>query len=164
MISPVYNLKPVIDTRSRWQWCTCSTLSKEIHSMNTQVEFKTKMFPEREGEAEENINGFIGMAFCEWIRDELPKHGYGTKDEIIPEDFGWLCYLDCEHPLWIGCNNNGIDDDGFTSYIAMIVAEFPKKLFRKSPDPKPDLERAVAALRSLIESEPRIKEAAWFAS
>ena len=120
------------------------------------------MFPELPGETEENINGFVGKAFCEWIRDELSKHGHGTENEIIAEDFGWLCFLECEHPLWIGCNNQGEDDQGMTTYTAMVVAEFPKKLFRKGPDPKPALEAATKAFRSLIESEPRIIDVKWF--
>ncbi|MDF1754651.1 MAG: hypothetical protein P1U89_17840 [Verrucomicrobiales bacterium] len=129
--------------------------------MDTQFEFRSKMFPELPGEADENINGFIGKAFCEWVRDELPKHGHGTEDQIIAEDFGWLCYLECEHPLWIGCNHHGEDEDGMSSYTAMVVAEFPKKLFRKGPDPKPALEAATRAFRRLIESEPAIVDVQW---
>lgn len=132
--------------------------------MKTNVEFNSDMFPEIPGEAEEHVNGFIGKSFCEWIRDELPKHGQDTRDEIIPEDFGWLCTLECEHPLWIGINNNGLESSGLTSYVAIVVAEFPKKLFRKSPDPKPHLQKAISALEALIKSEPRIKSVSWFQS
>ena len=130
--------------------------------MKTEVEFKTKMFPEIDGETEENINGFIGKAFCEWIRDELPKFGYSTEDNIVAEDFGWLCFLDCQYPLWIGCNNQGKDDEGYSSYLAMVVEEFPRKWFKKSPDPKPDLEKAAKAFKALLESEERIKDVKWF--
>lgn len=121
------------------------------------------MFPELPGETEENVNGFIGRAFCEWIRDELPKHGHGTTDQIIAEDFGWLCMLECDHPLWIGCNHQGEDGEGMTAYSAIVVAEFPKKLFRKGPDPNPALEAASAAFKSLIESESRIVDVKWYA-
>ena len=129
--------------------------------METQVEFRTKMFPERPGEREENVNEFVGKAFCEWIRDELPRHGQETENNIIAEDFGWLCYLKCEFPLWIGCNNHGEDETGMTSYTAIVAAEPRRGLFRKGPDPKPALEKAAAAFKRLIESEPKIEDVKW---
>lgn len=129
--------------------------------MQRTVEFKTKMFPEREGEKEENVNGFVGKAFCEWVRDELPRHGQGTENDIIAEDWGWMCYLESEFPLWIGCNNLGEDEDGYTHYIAMVVEEFPKRLFRKSPDPLPCLDKACLAFRSLLDSEKEILDIEW---
>lgn len=129
--------------------------------MQTQVEFTTDLFPELPGEAEESDNGFIGRGFAEWIRDKLPEHGQATdSDGIVAEDFGWLCYLENEFPLWIGCNNHGENADGGTSYTAMIVAEPPFRFFRKI-DTKPALTKAVDALKSLIESEPGIRDVSW---
>ncbi len=62
--------------------------------MEAQVEFKTDMFPALPGEAEENINGFLGKGLAIWIRDQLSAHGQPTdEDGIVAEDFGWVCFL-----------------------------------------------------------------------
>lgn len=129
---------------------------------HTQVEFRSKKFPELPGEAEENVNGLIGKGFCQWVRHELPKFGQGRRDEIVAEDFGWLCFLECEYPLWIGATHQGEDQEGMASYSAIVVAEFPRRWFRKRPDPTPFLEAAAAAFRRLIESEAEIRDVRWF--
>lgn len=131
--------------------------------MDTHVEFKTDMFPELPGEAEENINGFLGKGVALWIRDQLPAHGQATdEDGIVAEDWGWLCCLECDFPLWIGCGRTAADDepDGAVEYRAFVVAEPPFRIFRKI-DTKPAVSKALVAFRSLIESEPRIRDVVW---
>lgn len=116
----------------------------------------SRAFPPLEGEAEENVNGIIGKGLCRWLQQQLPAHGQPTEEQILAEDFGWLLFLTCEHPLWIGCT---LLDPDESLYHVQLVAEFPRRWFSASPDPQPHLDRAAAALRALFAAASEIERA-----
>jgi len=127
--------------------------------MKTQVTFRTDKFPPYDGEQEQINPGLWGKRLAEYFVEKLQGTGIETE-EIIPEDWGW--YIPIKNDgfrLAICCGHQNGDDDEFlcfTEPATPIVRKWFKKI-----DATEQLGRLVAAMETILASDPAIRNVEW---
>lgn len=127
--------------------------------MNRLVEFLSDQFPPYDGE-EEHINpGLWGQRLAEYLQAALPLEGI-VVNGISPEDWGWMVELEHpDFPLWIGCGHQCGEDHEFLCFIEPSTP-FVRKWFKKM-DTREPVGRVVAALETILETNPEIRDIRW---
>ena len=127
--------------------------------MKTQVEFRSSKFPPYDGEEEEINPGLWGKRLTEYLAKELAGQGIETEEMAIED---WGCYLPIKNDgfrLALCCGHQDGDDDQF---LVITEPSKPKvkKLFR-TIDATPQLNRLLSAVKTILESDPEIREITW---
>jgi len=123
------------------------------------LEFVSTEFPAYPGEEEKINPGCFGQRLAEFLRDNLPQHGF-KPTTIYCEDWGWVVEIENESfRLWIGCGNR---DDSENRFIAFIEPAKPYvwRLFRKI-ETAPVTERLAQALEAVITQSGKATEIRW---
>ncbi len=129
--------------------------------------FKSDLFEVEPGEDDEINPGIYGRQLAKWLKVQLEHRGY-TIEPTIKEDWG-RCLMCARDPfmLWVGCGNmQNLDEENLLSppptneaivWHCFATAEVPfwKRIFGK-PDTSAAVTKLDAALRDLLEHEPRI--------
>lgn len=127
--------------------------------MKTLVEFKASKFPPYEGEEEEINPGIWGKRLAQYLTKHLAKHNIHIS-EIIAEDWGY--YLPIQHErakIALCCANQGGEREQF---VCFIDPSKPKvRRFFGRIDLTPDYQRLYEALKSVLESDPDIRDLVW---
>lgn len=127
--------------------------------LRTHVEFRSRAFPAEPGEDEQINPGRHGKRLAEYLRSELPKHGFPVRSVGV-EDWGWMVELQHEpFPLWIGCGNQDDTEDGFLCFIEPSKPTVRKWL--KTHDARPVIERLATALERVLLAHPETRELQW---
>ena len=127
--------------------------------MKTQVEFRSSKFPPYDGEEEEINPGLWGKRLTEYLAKELAGHGIETEEMAIED---WGCYLPIRNDgfrLALCCGHQDGDDDQFLVFTEPSKPKV-KKLFR-TIDATPQLNRLLSAVKTILESDPEIREITW---
>ena len=128
--------------------------------MKTRVEFISTAFPAQPGEDRVINPGLFGQRLAEFLRSQLPIHGYVVKS-LDPEDWGWR--VDLEHrefSLWIGCGNYQEFEHGFLCFI-----EPSKPVIRKlfsTVDTTATVDRLAAALETILLKSGKVSKLRWW--
>ena len=116
-------------------------------------------FPPYDGEEEQINPGLWGKRLAEYFVDKLKPYGIETE-EIIAEDWGWYIPIKNEgFRLAICCGHQSGDDDEFLCFTDPATPII-RKLFKKI-DATHELTRVVAAMESILSSDPGIAAIEW---
>jgi hypothetical protein len=127
--------------------------------MKTQVTFRSKNFPPYDGEEEQINPGLWGKRLAEYLVEHLKPYRIET-DEIVAEDWGWYIPIKNEgFRLAICCGHQMGDDDEFLCFTDPSTPVI-RKLF-KNIDATDELTRVVAAMDSVLSSDPAISDSEW---
>jgi len=131
--------------------------------MNTQVEFRSRSFPAREGEEEEINHGRWGIALAEYLAEGVSKRGF-VADVGGYEDWGvYVIVENDEFPLMIGCGNSEDGDDGFLAFVDPSKPEIRKGIFRRQViNARPTIERLVNALNETLCAHDDVHNIEWY--
>jgi len=130
--------------------------------MRTHVEFVSKAFPADPGESEAINPGRFGKQLAEFLRSQLPLHGFVVA-ALRPEDWGWQVELEHkEFPLWVGCGNYEELENGFLCFIEPSKPEI-RKLFAKI-NTTATVERLADALDSILQKSGKVTQLRWWAA
>ena len=128
--------------------------------MRTHLEFASTAFPAVPGEDHEINPGRFGKRLAEFLRDQLPRHGFTVKG-LGAEDWGWMVDLDHDaFPLWIGCGNYEEFEHGFLCFI-----EPSKPVIRKwfsKIDTAPTVEKLATALETILRDSGKVSRLRWW--
>jgi hypothetical protein len=127
--------------------------------MKTQVTFRSTHFPPYEGEEEQINPGLWGKRLAEYLVEHLKPYGIET-DEMIAEDWGWYIPIKNDRfQLAICCGHQMGDDDEFLCFTDPSTPVI-RRFFRKI-DVTDELTRVVAAMDSVLSSDPAISDIEW---
>ena len=127
--------------------------------MKTRVEFRSSKFPPYDGEEEQINPGLWGKRLAEYLVQKLAERGIDAE-EIVAEDWGWYVPVRNEGVrIALCCGHQSGDDDEFLCFTDPSTP-IVKKLF-KEIDTTPQLIRVTEAIRSILASDPDIRDIAW---
>lgn len=105
--------------------------------------FHSTRFAAEPGEDLLTNPGIVGRQLAEWLAVQLPKQGYATGGDVMPEDFGWCVPVADEHcALHVACAN--AEEGGWQTYV---FAESSLMFRLLDHDPRP---AAVSALFNAV--------------
>lgn len=118
------------------------------------LEFESSAFPVAPGEDEETNPGIYGKALARWLAEKLRAAGI-PAGEVIAEDFGWCVPVESRpHALYVACASG--DRPDHWRVFAFAEGGLMARLLGKDKSAE-SLASLFAAVRSCLESEPRIR-------
>ena len=124
------------------------------------VEFRSSAFPRDEADAGDRINpGIWGKRLAEFLSERLPDHGIRPTG-MTAEDWGWYLTVDIDGvALALCCGHQDGDDDEFVCFTDPSTPVVRRRL--RTVDLTVPLGRLTAAVRAILDADPRIRDVVW---